>query len=80
VVGDDSFVATPGKGALPIIRGDVEATDAIFRASAASVIAAGIYAGIPWDHLEAEAALTIEGDRDLALRFARLFALPPPLA
>jgi hypothetical protein len=44
------------------------------------VIAGGIYAGVPWDTLEREAGLVIQGDRDLALRYASLFALPRKLA
>jgi DNA-binding HxlR family transcriptional regulator len=80
VIGEDSFVAQPGEGALPIHRADPRDADAIFRAPAAPVLAGGIYAGVPWSQLEAEAGLVIEGDRDLALRFAGLFALPPPLA
>lgn len=80
VIGDESFVAEPGEGGLPIRRGGVDGADAVFRAPVASVIAGGIYAGVPWDALEAEAGLTIEGDRDLAMRFVSLFALPPKLA
>lgn len=80
VLGEESFVAEPGEGALPIRREDVDGTDATFRAADAAVIAGGIYAGVPWDTLEREAGLVIQGDRDLALRYASLFALPPKLA
>jgi DNA-binding HxlR family transcriptional regulator len=80
VIGEDSFVAQPGERTLPIHRADPRGADAIFRAPAAPVLAGAIYAGVPWSQLEAEAGLVIEGDRDLALRFAGLFALPPPLA
>jgi DNA-binding HxlR family transcriptional regulator len=80
VIGEDSFLAEPQERALPIRRGDVEEADTVFHAPSAAVIAAGIYAGVAWDELEAGAGLVIEGDRDLALRFAGLFALPPPLA
>ncbi|MFO6445577.1 winged helix-turn-helix transcriptional regulator [Erythrobacter sp. NE805] len=79
VVGEDSFLAEPQERALPIRRGDVQEAGAVFRAPSAAVIAGGIYAGVPWETLEAEAGLVIEGDRNLALRFAGLFALPPPL-
>lgn len=65
---------------LPIVRDPVDDADAVFRAPAASVIAGGIYAGVPWAELEQQAGLVIEGDRALALRFATLFSLPPPLA
>lgn len=80
VIGDNSFVAEPGEGVLPIHRADPSGADAIFRAPAAPVLAGGIYGGVPWSQLEAEAGLVIDGDRDFALRFAGLFALPPPLA
>lgn len=79
-IGDESFVAEPGEGVLPIRRRGVEAADAVFRAPVASVIAGGIYAGVPWEALEGEAGLAIEGNRDLAMRFVRLFSLPPKLA
>ena len=80
VIGEDRFVAQPEQGALPIYRADPHGADAIFRAPAAPVLAGGIYGGVPWSQLETEAGLVIEGDRDLALRFAGLFSLPPPLA
>jgi len=81
VIGEDSFLAEPAGDDLPIRRADsAEAADAVFAAPSAAVIAAGIYAGVPWETLEAEAGLVIGGDRALALSFARLFGLPPPLA
>lgn len=78
-IGDESFVAEPGEGALPIRRGDANGADAIFRAPDAAVIAGGIYAGVPWEALEREAGLVIEGDRELALRYVSLFGLPPKI-
>lgn len=80
VIGADSFLAEPQGRELPIRRGDPDAADAVFRAPSADLIAAGIYGGVPWWSLAAESGLAIEGDRTLALRFARLFSLPPPLA
>ncbi len=80
VIGEDSFLARPEGRELPIVRGNADQADAVFRAPSADVIAAGIYAGVAWDALEAEMGLAITGDRPLALRFARLFSLPPPLA
>jgi DNA-binding HxlR family transcriptional regulator len=79
-VGGEGFVAEPGEGTLPIRRADPAHADAVFRAPVASVIAGGIYAGVPWQALEAEAGLVIEGDRDLAMRFVDLFSLPDKLA
>lgn len=80
VIGEESFVAEPVGGELPIRRGDPEAADAVFHAPSADVIAAGIYAGVPWEELEANAGLAIIGDRARALAFARMFSLPAPLA
>ena len=80
VVGADSFIAEPDHGRLPIRRADVGGAHAVFRAPDAAVIAAGLYAGVPWDQLEQEAGLVIEGNRALALRYAALFSLPPKLA
>lgn len=80
VIGEDSFLAAPEGRDLPIRRSAVDGADAVFRAPSAGVIAAGIYAGVPWEELEAGAGLVITGERPRALAFARLFALPPPLA
>jgi len=84
-IGDDRFVAEPREGELPIRRdqagGDgADGVDALFRAPDAAVVAAGLYAGVPWEDLERDAGLAIEGNRALALEFASLFALPPKLA
>lgn len=79
-IGEDSFLAEPQGRELPIRRADTASADAVFRAPSADVIAAGIYAGVPWPDLEAGAGLAITGNRALALDFAALFSLPPPLA
>lgn len=65
------------EGDLPIARGATTQCDAIFRASAAPVMAALVYGDVPADALESEAGLAIEGDRSLALRFVDCFSLPP---
>ncbi|HEY6963932.1 MAG TPA: hypothetical protein VI407_01840, partial [Erythrobacter sp.] len=79
VIGEESFMAEPHGRELPIRRAGVDGADAVFRAPTADVIAGGIYAGVPWDELEASGALAITGDRARALAFAAMFALPPPL-
>lgn len=79
VIGEESFIAEPHGRELPIRRAGVDGADAVFRAPTADVIAGGIYAGVPWDELEASGALAITGDRARALAFAAMFALPPPL-
>lgn len=73
------FLAEPTTRELPIRRGSVQLAEAVFRAPTAAVIASGIYAGFPWADLQREGSLTIEGNRDLAVRFASLFKLPPKL-
>jgi len=51
----------------------------VFRAPEAPVIAGLLYAKVPLEALEAEAGLTVEGDRELARRYAALFELPPQI-
>ena len=80
VVGEDVFVAEPGEGTLPIARTAEPTGDAIFHAPNATIIAGLLYAKIPAEQLEREAGLRIEGDRQLALRYAALFALPEKIA
>ena len=79
-IGEEEFIAEPTMRELPIRRESVRQADTVFRAPVASIIAGGFYAGVPWDELEREAGLTIEGNRDLAMRFASLFRLPAKLA
>ena len=79
-IGNETFVAEPTMRELPIRRAPVRHADAVFRAPDASIIARGIYAGVPWAELERDAGLSIEGNRDLAMRFVSLFKLPPKLA
>lgn len=78
-IGGEQFLAELSGGELPIRRGETERADAIFTAPDASVMAAVLYAEMPVEELEREAGLTITGDRTLALRFAKLFALPEKL-
>lgn len=79
-IGIDEFVVEPTMRDLPIRRAPATHADAVFRAPDASAIARAIHAGVPWTDLEREAGLSIEGNRELALRFAALFKLPPKLA
>lgn len=80
VIGDEQFLAELAGRAVPIRRARPDEADAGFCAPDAAVLAGGIYAGVCWDTLEHDAGLVIEGDRELALRFADLFQLPPRLA
>ena len=79
-VGDETFIAEPDHGVLPIRRASLDEANAVFRSPVASVIAGGLYAGVPWEDLERDAGLVISGNRMLAMQYAALFALPPKLA
>ncbi|WP_375289723.1 winged helix-turn-helix transcriptional regulator [Qipengyuania sp.] len=76
----EQFVADMADGALPIRRGDAREGQAVLRAPDAPVLAALFYADVPAATLERDAGLVIEGDRDLAMRFASIFELPEKLA
>ena len=79
VIGSETFVAAPTPTDLPILRDDVASAGAVFSAPVAAALAAGIYAGVPWAELERDAGVSIKGDRRLAMRYAAIFSLPPPL-
>jgi DNA-binding HxlR family transcriptional regulator len=79
-IAGEEFLAALANGALPIRRGHAGQGQAVVRAPAATVVAGLLYADIPADELERGAGLVIEGDRDLALRYAAIFALPDKLA
>jgi DNA-binding HxlR family transcriptional regulator len=75
-LGRETYRATIRDGALLSARGPAEGADAIFTGPP-NVIAAAVYGGVPLQELEADRALSIEGDRSLAERFVTLFPLPP---
>lgn len=79
-VGGQQFLAALANGELPIKRGHAAQGQALFRAPDASVLAGLLYAKVPVQELERDAGLVIEGDRDLALRYADIFGLPDKLA
>lgn len=79
-VAGEQFLAALANGELAIRRGHATQGQAIFRAPDASVLAGLLYAELPPEQIEKEAGLVIEGDRDLALRYADIFALPDKLA
>ena len=79
-VAGEQFVARLANRELTIMRSPVQGADAIFRAPDASVMGALLYADMPVADLEGDAGLVIEGDRDLALRYAAIFALPDKLS
>ena len=79
-IAGEHFVAEMRAGALAIRRDDPEEAQAIFRAPAAAVMAALLYGNVPAETLEKDAGLVVEGDRELALRYAAIFELPDKLA
>lgn len=78
-VAGEEFLAAIANGELPIRRGHAAQGEAVFQAPDASVIAGLLYADVPLEQLEAEAGLSIAGDRAMALRYTSLFALPSKL-
>jgi len=73
--GEESFLATIADGGIVAARGPVKDADLVFTGEPRTM-AAAVYGGVPLDALEAQGALTIEGDRALAQRFTTLFPLP----
>lgn len=77
----DRFLAQLAGGALTIRRADdLAEVQAIFRAPAPGAILPLFYGKRDPVEVAATTGLTIEGDRELALRFAGIFALPPKIA
>lgn len=74
-IGDESFLVRIRGGKCDAARQALEGADVVFTGPAIA-IAAAVYGGAPLQALEAKAALTVEGDRVLAERFAGLFPLP----
>ena len=74
-LGQETFVARIAAGALEVTSGAPEDADTIFTGPP-PMLAAAIYGGQPLDALEADGALTVEGNRALAGRFVTLFPLP----
>jgi DNA-binding HxlR family transcriptional regulator len=73
VFGRDRYVARLRKGKLKVRKGEPEDCDLVFTANP-SALAGFVYGGAPIE------SIGVEGDRDLALRFATLFPLPPKVA
>jgi DNA-binding HxlR family transcriptional regulator len=74
-LGEESFFARISGGRFKAVRGEAAGTDVAFSGTAPA-LAAAVYGGVPLDALEAEGALSIQGDRALAERFTTLFPLP----
>ena len=75
-LGRENYVLTLKDGAVRAVRGEPVGMDVTFD-GAPGAVAAAVYGGVPMAELEADGALTIEGDRTIAERFITLFPLPP---
>jgi DNA-binding HxlR family transcriptional regulator len=75
----DSFVAELADGELAIRRGDTDAADVVFTGHTTPLVFM-IYGKVPFEAIEAEGGLRIEGDREIAARFVDLFNLPEKIA
>lgn len=73
--GEESFLATIADGGISVARDPVQQADLVFTGEPRTM-AAAVYGGVPLEALEAQGALTVEGDRALAQRFTTLFPLP----
>jgi DNA-binding HxlR family transcriptional regulator len=77
-LGRESFVVTVKDGSLNVERGLADGVDLLIAGSP-SLVAAAVY-GQPLAELESAGALSVEGDRELAELFLKLFPLPPKIA
>ncbi|HYG27801.1 MAG TPA: helix-turn-helix domain-containing protein [Caulobacteraceae bacterium] len=77
-LGPEQFLVRIGGGRLKGSRASLETAQAIFRGPPPAV-AGVVYGGVPIAEMEAQGALTVEGDRALAERFTTVFPLPEKL-
>jgi len=75
-LGAESFVAKIEDGRFESGRAEIDGADAVF-AGTAQGLAAFVYGGQPIDQLDSAGMLKLEGDGEIAARFATLFPLPP---
>ncbi len=76
-VGADEFLADLQRGQLPVRRGAAAEGDVVFRMAQPTPMLRLIYGHEGLEDVEASSDLVVQGNRDLAQRFVRLFALPP---
>jgi DNA-binding HxlR family transcriptional regulator len=75
-IGAETFLVEIDDGEVAVGRGEIDAADAVISGPPPA-IAAAVYGGVPLDQLEAQDALAVSGDREVAERFVTLFVLPP---
>jgi DNA-binding HxlR family transcriptional regulator len=78
-LGPETFVAKVEDGRFENARGEPEGADVVFTGTAQG-LAAFVYGGQPAEALEAAGILKVEGDQEVARRFATLFPLPPKVS
>jgi DNA-binding HxlR family transcriptional regulator len=74
--GEDQYLARVDPAGLHVERGAADKGDIIFTGQP-TALAAFVYGGVPLEALAENGALALEGDPQLATRFASLFVLPP---
>lgn len=74
-IGEENFMVRIGGGKCDAARDSLERADVVFEGAARN-IAAAVYGGVPLTALEAQGAISVEGDHGLAERFVGLFPLP----
>lgn len=77
-LGSEQFLVRIGGGKLKGTRSGLEKAQVAFHGPPTAV-AGVVYGGVPLAAMEAQGALTLEGDRALAERFVTLFPLPAKL-
>lgn len=74
-LGEETFLVTIADGVLTPTRAGIEEAELIFTTTSEAV-AGFVYGKLPLEALEASGAITLEGDRSLAVVFQTLFGLP----
>ncbi|HEX9965402.1 MAG TPA: winged helix-turn-helix transcriptional regulator [Allosphingosinicella sp.] len=75
-LGSEHFIGKVEAGRFENMRAEIEAADVVFSGTPTG-LAAFIYGGQPIEVLEQAGMLKLEGDQEVAARFATLFPLPP---
>jgi DNA-binding HxlR family transcriptional regulator len=78
-LGADGYLGRLGAGTLAIAAEPLGGAEVVFSGRAPG-LAAAVYGKVPFEALDAQGLLRVEGDRALAHRFVGLFALPPKVA
>lgn len=74
-IGAETYRAEVRDGTIEVGRGGLDGADVVLTGMP-SAIAAAVYGGVPFERLEADGALSVEGDRSVAEKFVTLFPLP----